>query len=356
MVMKNVKTAHFEQSEKQGSPERSEGGSYFKQSEKQGFPERSEGGSYFWQDNSQIRGMASEEGSIVLPSAEAWEKFSWVKKHFRQKPKEGFFLWVKEPISSPLLTRICISSEKVFQNPSNLIFLAKNAQAEISSACWATKESLAGKHQAVGKIVLEENSKLLIREEQRWGKEDMVSIRRNFLVGKGAELSYFFRCLETPRELHAQNNLYLQAEAAVNLVSTVFAGRGEVKMKVVILLNGEGAKGIWRSRMVSDQKAKISARSRMTANQAGTGHIDCSGLLLSDQSAIQVVPELLNKNKNASLTHEASVGRISEEVLNYLRTRGLTKNEATDLIITSFLGEEEPVIMKDRKLKLGSLM
>jgi len=353
--MKNVKTAHFKQSEKQGSPERSEGGSYFWQ-EKQGSLERSEGGSYFWQDNNQIRGMASEEGSIMLPSAEAWGKFPWVKKYFRQKPKEGFFLWVKEPISSPLLTRICISSEKIFQNPRNLIFLAKNAQAEISSACWSTKESLTGKHQAVGKIVLEENSKLLIKEEQRWGEEDVVSVRRNFWIGKGAELSYFFRCLETPGELRTQNNLYLQAGAAVNLISTVFAGRGEVKMKVVILLNGEGAKGIWRSRMVSDQKAKISARSRMIANQAGTGHVDCSGLLLSDQSTIQLIPELLNKNKNASLTHEASVGRISEEVLNYLRTRGLTKDEATDLIITSFLEEEEPVIMENRKLKLESLM
>ncbi len=320
MVMKNVKTAHFEQ------------------------------------NNNQIREIVSEEGSIILPSAEAWKEFPWVKKYFQQKPKEGFFLWVKESISSPLLTRICISSEKIFQNPTNLIFLAKNAQAEISSACWATKENLIGKHQAVGKVVLEENSKLLIKEEQRWGEEDVVSIRRNFWIGRGAKLSYFFRCLETPGKLRTQNYFLLLAGAAVILISTVFASRGETKMNVVILLNGEGAKGIWRSRMVSDQKAKISARSRMTANQAGTGHVDCSGLLLSDQSAIQVIPELLNKNKNASLTHEASVGRISEEVLNYLRTRGLTKDEATDLIITSFLGEEEPIIIKNRKLKLESLM
>jgi len=42
------------------------------------------------------------------------------------------------------------------------------------------------------------------------------------------------------------------------------------------------------------------------------------------------------------------VGKISEETLNYLRSRGLTENEAINLIVTGFLGEEEPIIIKGR--------
>jgi Fe-S cluster assembly scaffold protein SufB len=39
------------------------------------------------------------------------------------------------------------------------------------------------------------------------------------------------------------------------------------------------------------------------------------------------------------LTHEAAIGKISEEELNYLRSRGLSKDEAVNLIVTGFLGE-----------------
>jgi hypothetical protein len=104
-------------------------------------------------------------------------------------------------------------------------------------------------------------------------------------------------------------------------------------------LNGEEASAITRVRMVADQDSQITSHSKMVANNAGIGHLDCMGLLLSEKSSISTVPELINRNKNATLTHEASVGRISKEALNYLRSRGLTEDGAIDLIITGFLRE-----------------
>jgi Fe-S cluster assembly scaffold protein SufB len=70
------------------------------------------------------------------------------------------------------------------------------------------------------------------------------------------------------------------------------------------------------------------------------------GLLLAEDSSINAIPELVNNHKDASLTHEASVGKISEEVLNYLRSRGLTEDQAIDLIVSGFLGEEEPITVE----------
>lgn len=102
--------------------------------------------------------------------------------------------------------------------------------------------------------------------------------------------------------------------------------------------------------MVADQDSKITSHSKMIANNAGVGHLDCMGLLLSENSSISTVPELTNRNKNATLTHEASVGRISTEALNYLRSRGLTEDEAIDLIITGFLREKAAFLYKGRVL------
>jgi len=106
-----------------------------------------------------------------------------------------------------------------------------------------------------------------------------------------------------------------------------------------ILLKGEKSRGSFKLRMVSDENSRIISHSKITATGAGRGHIDCMGLLLSEKSSINSMPELCNKNMNAVLTHEASVERISEEELNYLRSRGLTEDEAISLIVTGFLGE-----------------
>jgi uncharacterized protein len=312
MVMKNVKTAHF------------------------------------WQDNHQIKRIRAEGGSFVYPLAEAWKKFPEVKKYFSQLPKEGYFLWIrKNPISS-FFTRISISEEKVLQNLSNLILLEPGVRAEIDSACWSEKKKLGGGHQAVSKVVLKKGAQLIMRENQSWGGEDKVETRLDFWLEEKANLVYFFKCLQTPKVLKTESNFYLQKEAKSNLVFTLLANQGNLQMKDSTFLNGKGASGILRSRIVGGQKAQVRNRSRMIANQAGTGHVDCSGLLLSDQAMIQVIPELKNRRKNASLTHEASVGRIAEEVLDYLRTRGLTEEEATDLVIASFLGEKESIRLEEK--------
>ena len=140
----------------------------------------------------------------------------------------------------------------------------------------------------------------------------------------------------------------IRENSSLMLIITIVAKDGEVDMYDCTFLNGRESNGISRVRIIGDKKSKIVARSQMFANDAGIGHVDCMGLLLSKNSSIQAMPELINRNKDASLTHEASVGKISEETLNYLRSRGLTEDEAIDLIVTGFLGGEEPVIIKGR--------
>ena len=104
-----------------------------------------------------------------------------------------------------------------------------------------------------------------------------------------------------------------------------------------IELLGKGASGMVSIRAVARNKSSVRALSSITALEGGRGHLDCRGLLLDDSSSIELVPKLLDKNKKAILTHEASIGRISEEELNYLRARGISKQKAIELIVAGFL-------------------
>ena len=61
------------------------------------------------------------------------------------------------------------------------------------------------------------------------------------------------------------------------------------------------------------------------------------GLILSDESKIYSVPELRGESTNMELSHEAAVGKIAEEEIQYLMARGLTEEEAASMIVRGFL-------------------
>ena len=61
------------------------------------------------------------------------------------------------------------------------------------------------------------------------------------------------------------------------------------------------------------------------------------GLLLSEDASIRAVPELVGRSVGAELTHEAAVGKISEEQVEYLMARGFSREEAESLIVRGFM-------------------
>jgi len=313
------------------------------------------GNANYVQIDHEIQTHENEE-AIILPSPDAYKRFKWTKEYFEEKPKEGYFIWVRKSLGHPLVTHISISSKNVSQNPINLVVIEENVNAEIYNVCNALKKNLCGNHTGYSKIILKENSRLVMNHFHRWGKEDVVNSGLEISLGKESEISEVYKCLEVPMEMKMENNTYLKEGSSANLVITILAKEGEVKMHDSTFLNGRESRGISRMRMIGDKKSRIVAHSRMIANDAGTGHVDCMGLLLAKDSSINAIPELINNNKDASLTHEASVGKISEEVLNYLRSRGLTEDQAIDLVVAGFLGEEEPITIEGRIVPSKSYM
>lgn len=299
---------------------------------------------YLQKDNDDVQ-IIERPGVVILPSLEAYKKIKWSQKYFQAKPEKGYFIWIKKTIDIPLQTNIMMCSKFIVQNTLNLVVLEKNVEAKIQSVCAAAGEELKGKHLSNTKIVVKENAKLKMNSFHKWGKEDVVNSIMEFILKKEAEVSFTNKCYKVPMRLKMENQNYLEKESSLNYANTIIAQNGEVEILDNTFLNGKGARGVSRIRMVAKEKSQINARSHIIANKAGEGHLDCMGLLLADESMIIAIPALVNKNKESSLTHEASVGKISAEVLNYLRSRGLTEDEAIDLVVTGFLGEEEDIVI-----------
>ena len=103
------------------------------------------------------------------------------------------------------------------------------------------------------------------------------------------------------------------------------------------LLNARGAKTEMVARTISTG-GDIISRGYIEATEPDTrGHLECRGLILGERGTIHAIPEIKGTRAGVDLSHEAAVGKIAEEEVEYLMARGLTRDEATAAIIRGFL-------------------
>ena len=101
-------------------------------------------------------------------------------------------------------------------------------------------------------------------------------------------------------------------------------------------LCGDGAGTHVVSRSVAKGKSSQRFVSRIRGNARCTGHTECDAIIM-DEATVAAIPEILAHNPEASLIHEAAIGKIAGEQLIKLMTLGLTEKEAEEEIVNGFL-------------------
>ncbi|MBQ8682941.1 MAG: SufD family Fe-S cluster assembly protein [Clostridia bacterium] len=101
-------------------------------------------------------------------------------------------------------------------------------------------------------------------------------------------------------------------------------------------LNGEDASTHLVSRSVAKDESRQVFRSVINGNARCTAHSECDAIIM-DEASVSAIPEVTANHLDASLIHEAAIGKIAGEQLTKLMTLGLTEKEAEEQIVSGFL-------------------
>ena len=102
-------------------------------------------------------------------------------------------------------------------------------------------------------------------------------------------------------------------------------------------LVGENARGVLTSRVAVQDHATAEVYNKLTASAAGArGHVDCKEIIRGD-GQVSAVPIVEVRHPKAHVTHEAALGSVDRKQLETLMARGLTEDEASDVIIDGLL-------------------
>ncbi len=108
------------------------------------------------------------------------------------------------------------------------------------------------------------------------------------------------------------------------------------KTEFTVDLNGENCGANIVSRSVAKDTSRQEFYSKINGNNACNGHSECDAILM-DEAKVVAVPEIVANHLEASLIHEAAIGKIAGEQITKLMTLGLTSNQAEEQIINGFL-------------------
>ena len=113
-------------------------------------------------------------------------------------------------------------------------------------------------------------------------------------------------------------------------------GQQVTKTNFKVELNGDGSSADLVSRSVARDQSNQTMDSVIIGNAACTGHSECDSII-GEQAIVDASPRLFARNPDASLIHEAAIGKIAGEQIMKLRTLGLSEEEAEQEIINGFL-------------------
>jgi Fe-S cluster assembly scaffold protein SufB len=132
---------------------------------------------------------------------------------------------------------------------------------------------------------------------------------------------------------------YLKGKNSVARYHSIIVGYPNSNLDVGsrVVLQGEDSKAEIIARSLT-RGGRIVNRGHLVGEQVGVkGHLECQGLMLSPEGVIYAVPELEARVDGVDLSHEAAVGKIAQEEIEYLMARGFSEEEATAMIVRGFL-------------------
>jgi Fe-S cluster assembly protein SufB len=255
----------------------------------------------------------------------------------------GSFVYVPKGVDVPLPLQAYfrINAENTGQFERTLIVVDEGAKVHYIEGCTAPIYSTDSLHAAVVEVIALPGSKVRYTTIQNWSRDVYNLVTKRAHAHENATVEWVDANTGS-RLTMKYPSIYLRGRGATaEIISVAFAGHGQHQ--------DTGAKAIHlapdtRSRIISKSVSKDGGRATYRGNlrvQPGaTGvvaSVRCDALMLDDHSRSDTYPYIDIQEDDTTMSHEATVGRISQDQVFYLMSRGLTENEATNLIVQGFL-------------------
>ncbi|MBW2645476.1 MAG: SufD family Fe-S cluster assembly protein [Deltaproteobacteria bacterium] len=312
-------------------------------------------GTFIQKDSSVLHCKAKQDGVEVMGISQAIKKHDWLKNYLwkgvspdadkytlqaKLKPTEGYFIRVLPGVKTeyPIQSCLYIAKEDSAQNVHNIVIAEEGSELHIITGCATAPHVVSGLHVGVSEFYIKKGAKLTFTMIHNWGKDVAVRPRTVAYVEEDGVLVSNYISLKHVRTLQMYPTTFLNGKGAVARFSSVLVAPTGSHLDIGsrVVLNAPETRAEIISRAITTG-GTIIARGHLTGKYPGVkAHLECKGLILSD-GLIHAIPELEGHVAGVEMSHEAAVGKIAREEIEYLMARGLDEEAAISTIVRGFL-------------------
>lgn len=274
----------------------------------------------------------------------------------------GSFVYVPPgvKVEIPLQSYFRLNAPGAGQFEHTLIIVDEGADLHFIEGCSAPKYNVANLHAGAVELFVGKNARLRYSTIENWSKNMYNLNTKRATVEEGGKMEWVSGSFGSHTSYLYPMTILKGDDAKVEFTGITFAGEGQnldTGMKVVH--TGKRTVSTVNTKSISKSGGISTFRSAVVIGPEAKGAksaVDCSSLMLDDISRSDTVPAMDVRCDDVDIGHEAKIGRISDEAIFYLMSRGISEEDARAMIVSGFADNVSKELPLEYAVEMNNLI
>ena len=254
----------------------------------------------------------------------------------------GSFVYVPPGVSVeiPLQSYFRLNAPGAGQFEHTLIIVDEGAYLHFIEGCSAPKYNVANLHAGCVELYVGKNATLRYSTIENWSKNMYNLNTKRARVEEGGKIEWISGSFGSHVSYLYPMSILNGEGARAEFTGVTFAGKGQnLDTGAKVVHNAPNTSSYMNTKSISKDGGISTFRSSVVVNPKAKGSksaVSCQPLMLDDISRSDTIPAMDIRTQDADIGHEARIGRISDQAVFYLMSRGISEEEARALIVSGF--------------------
>ena len=326
-----------------------------------------------------VRAEVAAQGVVYtdLESAMHGEYAEMIRTHFMHlvKPQEhkfaalhgavwsgGSFVYVPKGVSVtiPLQSYFRLNAPGAGQFEHTLIIVDEGAYLHFIEGCSAPKYNVANLHAGCVELYVGKNAKLRYSTIENWSKNMYNLNTKRAIVEEGGTIEWVSGSFGSHVSYLYPMSILKGDDSRMEFTGITFAGEGQnLDTGAKVVHTGKRTSSYINTKSISKDGGISTFRSSVQIGKQASGSkasVSCQSLMLDDISRSDTVPAMDIRTSDANVGHEAKIGRISDEAVFYLMSRGISEEDARAMIVSGFADDVSKELPLEYAVEMNNLI
>ena len=326
-----------------------------------------------------VRAEVAAQGVVYtdLESAMHGEYAEMIRTHFMHlvKPQEhkfaalhgavwsgGSFVYVPKGVSVtiPLQSYFRLNAPGAGQFEHTLIIVDEGAYLHFIEGCSAPKYNVANLHAGCVELYVGKNAKLRYSTIETWSKNMYNLNTKRAIVEEGGTIEWVSGSFGSHVSYLYPMSILKGDDSKMEFTGITFAGEGQnLDTGAKVVHTGKRTSSYINTKSISKDGGISTFRSSVQIGKQASGSkasVSCQSLMLDDISRSDTVPAMDIRTRDANVGHEAKIGRISDEAVFYLMSRGISEEDARAMIVSGFADDVSKELPLEYAVEMNNLI